>query len=135
MSLLTRLSLPGAARSLSVAVPSSAAVEIVYWCVLAFQLQLRLSIPYKWDLYVDPNRSGRPLELHGAAVADLNGAFDRVRLYSRLGDIYVLLHGLNGGFMLCRLMRLCHFQKHLGIVTRTLAAAASDLVRTRVHTD
>lgn len=105
------------------------AVEIVYWGAFAFQVQKRLALPYSWDVYVAPLRSGRPLEAHLGSVADLNAQFARVKRFSNLGDIYIVLHGLNGGFMLCRLMRLAHFQPRLGLVTRTLAAAASDMVR------
>lgn len=57
----------------------------------------------------------------------LLAAFDELATITRLGSIYMMLHGVSFFFLLARFIVLCDFQPRLGILSRTLAAATSDI--------
>ncbi|KAK3257269.1 hypothetical protein CYMTET_33637 [Cymbomonas tetramitiformis] len=46
---------------------------------------------------------------------------------SRMQVRYMISNGLHAFFLMLRIMKLCDFQPRMGIITRTLAVAASDL--------
>ena len=104
-------------------------VEIFYWLVFQFGYVQRFSTPARFDVYADLKSPARFLALAngGAGLAQLRSTFSQVRYLSRLASYYIFLHGVNIVFMLFRIIKLCHFQPHLGILTRTLARASKDM--------
>lgn len=106
-------------------------VEILFWLILAFGYETEYTIPARVDVYQSLTDTVRPLELWGnsdAGLMQVESILDNLKMISTLNAIYDMMHGLSLIVFVVRLLALFHFQPRLGVVSRTLAKCATDLI-------
>lgn len=107
---------------------------VLFWLVLAFAYLQPYAIPARVDVYASLEAPARQLMLatgasgeYGAGLRQITESFAEVVRLNRLMALYQMLNGFALGVFVVRIVQLADFQPRLGIVTRTLANAASDL--------
>lgn len=103
-------------------------IEIAYWAVLLSRYD-RLEVGTSFAVYEDVGAAARTLRLKngGAGLSELKGTLEGVGLLNNLVAVYWTLHGVTIILLMSSLLRQCHFQPRLGMITRTLSRAAIDL--------
>lgn len=109
-------------------------VVIIFWIVLCFAYLEPFAIPARVDVYASLDAPARQLRLatgpsgeYGAGLRQITESFAEVVQLNRLMALYQMLNGFALVVFVVRIVQLADFQPRLGILTRTLANAASDL--------
>lgn len=99
------------------------------WIIYISAYALSFEAPPRWDVYDSFGSEARYLKLRngGVGLRALLDTFDELSTITRLSSLYMMLHGVNLFFLLARFITLCDFQPRLGILSRTLVAATSDI--------
>lgn len=102
----------------------------MWWCFV-----LRAARPFdaslRRDVYQDPNSPAAPFAFGPGGPAQLQAVADgmaRVEAMAGLMTAYMTLNGFVIAALLLRSMKLMEFQPRLGLVSRTLLGAATDLL-------
>eukprot|EP00854_Cymbomonas_tetramitiformis_P002693 gene2693-3467_t len=86
-----------------------------------YDVYTSLSSEARW-LKLDEDENGKSEEFDNAL-----DIFEQMNFLTEFQVTYMMLNGLNSFFFIIRLLKVCDFQPRMGILTRTIAMAASDL--------
>lgn len=102
---------------------------IISWLVFQVTLALPFDVDVRYEVYSNLSAKGRFLHLagHGSGLDQVAKKFSTVSEMCDFQTTYMLINGINVFLLLVRVLELCDFQPRMGIVTRTLERAASDL--------
>lgn len=103
---------------------------ICYWWTYVNVITRGVNVEPRYDVYQDLEAPARLFQLSDNG-AGLTRAFDElsdVSACARYLSLYVTLMSINIVFYVARILKFMNFQPRIGLVTRTLAIAASDLV-------
>ncbi|KAK3281907.1 hypothetical protein CYMTET_10329 [Cymbomonas tetramitiformis] len=112
---------------------SMSIVIIIVWITTYFNKMAPFDMHPRYDVYASLDSLGRYLKINDDdngqsdefdAVLD---AFTNMRHLTSFQVTYMMLHGLNSFLLIARMLKVCDFQPRMGILTRTLTVAASDL--------
>ncbi|KAK3288017.1 hypothetical protein CYMTET_4498 [Cymbomonas tetramitiformis] len=110
---------------ISLSASSSLIVTWIYFASRASEFHIE---PW-YDVYASLEGKGRWLMLanNGAGLREVMEKLNNVTVLNDIQVMYWAIGGLNGFLLVIRVLKMCHFQPRLGIVTRTLQRAVSDL--------
>lgn len=99
------------------------------WIYVVFGVSSTFEMKGTFEVYVDLEKRARPFTLArgGAGLHEARDAIAELERAIDFFDTYQAIHGFVFLLVVARIVRACHFQPRLGIITRTLSAAASDL--------
>ena len=116
---------------------------VALWWTFYFQGAKKFQANIRYDVYASLDSPANFLDLNvgpeGCASADgsqcikgyyldqANNMFEDVQLMANILLLYMTLNGINIILILLRILKLMDFQPRMGVVTRSLALAASDL--------
>ncbi|KAK3277976.1 hypothetical protein CYMTET_14057 [Cymbomonas tetramitiformis] len=103
---------------------------IVLWLSFIIMDARTFSMEPRYHVLASLSSKGRWQKLSEDHPDDFEEMTRRFDDMSRMTDFqvrYMMQNGLNSFFLICRILKLCDFQPRMGIITRTLAIAASDL--------
>eukprot|EP00854_Cymbomonas_tetramitiformis_P015579 gene15579-18470_t len=105
-------------------------VTLCLWINFIFTDARTFSMEPRYHAMASLTGKGRWLMRNQDNVEDFDRVINRFQEMSRMTDFqveYMMQNGLNSFFLIMRILKLCDFQPRMGIITRTLAVAASDL--------
>eukprot|EP00897_Mesotaenium_endlicherianum_P006639 jgi/Mesen1/6002/ME000306S05267 len=103
---------------------------IFLWLYLAVFQARPFSIRPRYDMYDDLHSTAQYWQLAAPpdGYNDAVGKFVAMQAMIRLLSIYLAMQGINIFLMVLRILKMMDFQPRMGIITRTLATAAPELV-------
>ena len=103
---------------------------ICYWWSFVNIVIRNLNVEPRYDVYQDLEAPARLLELsqNGAGMVKAMDEIGDVSSTARYLSFYITLMSINIVLYVARILKFMNFQPRIGLVTRTLAIAASDLV-------
>eukprot|EP00798_Chlamydomonas_sp_ICE-L_P027239 gene27239-2493_t len=102
---------------------------MVYWWIIVYLYANMYNIDLRYDVYNNIGPYARALELAngGRGIEDVSAAFSELESLSDHFAWYISLNSISILLLIARLHILIAFQAQLGLISRTLVAAASDL--------
>ena len=103
---------------------------ICYWWTFVNVVVRDLNVEPRYDVYQDLEAPARLLELSagGAGLVQAADEIGDVAAAARDLSFYMTLMSINIVLYVARILKFMNFQPRIGLVTRTLYVAASDLV-------
>jgi len=116
----------------------------IIWWDFVFSNALAFKCDLRYDVYKDLASPARILQYnhenplnaeseqalgdsYGAQLDDLVSMYNQIDKMTQMQLLYMTLNGINIMLMLLRILKLMDFQPRMGVVTRSLGLAASDL--------
>ncbi|KAK3244587.1 hypothetical protein CYMTET_45803, partial [Cymbomonas tetramitiformis] len=102
----------------------------VMWIFFTFNQASSFNMKTRYEVYLNLQAEARWLmeSKEQQILQDVIDKFHEVTRMTNFQLLYMTLNGVNSFLLLLRILKLCDFQKRMGLVTRTLAVAASDLL-------
>jgi hypothetical protein len=103
---------------------------ICYWWTFVNVIISNLNVEPRYDVYQDLEAPAKLLQLSqgGAGLVQAMDEIGDVAASARYLSFYITLMSINIVLYVARILKFMNFQPRIGLVTRTLAIAASDLV-------
>ena len=103
---------------------------ICYWWTFVNVIIRNLNVEPRYDVYQDLEAPANLLEFSqgGAGLVQAMDEIGDVSASARYLSFYITLMSINIVLYVARILKFMNFQPRIGLVTRTLAIAASDLV-------
>lgn len=102
----------------------------ILWIQEYVQHSAKFKVLTRYDVYVALNRPARLFGLNngGSDFDEAMSKFYELQQIIQFRSLYMALNGVSLLLIMLRLLKVMHFQPRMGIITRTLANAAPDLL-------